>query len=155
MGGFFQSNGLPNQSCSMYNPMKDEWILLDQSPRVRYKGYCFLLDEKVFVIGGKTILHDYIPEIDCFSLTSHSWSTLTSILPLVPPDLVPHPGLDITHLNTLLYANHRIYELIPGLESGSQRRVFFYSFPLFTFQPAWRLESIFPFSLNSPVLCAY
>lgn len=130
----------------MYNPIKDTWKpLVHNMPRPRYKLLCILIEDRVLVVGGFRN-HRHVEEIDCYSLTTHTWSTFPYVLPRVPS--CPATQMQVG----MCYANQRIYALVPLPTVLSYRRYHCYSFEIMNPKAMWTPEFKLPCPMRHTVL---
>jgi len=62
-----------------FDPVTKTFETLENLPRPRYRHSSAIVDNKVWLLGGRTLFDVVIPEIDVYDVTTKSWSTPSSL----------------------------------------------------------------------------
>jgi len=74
-----------------YKPVQDEWIILPDMPRDRYRHAAATVNGKLYLFGGRDILDVIIQQIDIFDTSTNEWTTVPSNWSSATSDLVVVP----------------------------------------------------------------
>lgn len=79
-----------------FDPVTKTFETLSALPRPRYRHSSAVVDNKVWLVGGRTLFDDLIPEIDVYDITTKTWSTPSSL----PADFLvsDHAGFGISDI---------------------------------------------------------
>lgn len=79
-----------------FNPLDGEFEALPDAPRARYRHTASNVNGKIWLVGGRTIEDNLIPEIDVFDPAKNTWSTL-GVLP---------PQFEFSDLGSFYYEDY-------------------------------------------------
>ncbi|KAL3938696.1 MAG: hypothetical protein SGBAC_006451 [Bacillariaceae sp.] len=62
-----------------FDPVTKTFETLETLPRPRYRHSSAIVGGKVWLLGGRTLFDDLIPEIDAYDIATNTWSTPSSL----------------------------------------------------------------------------
>lgn len=62
-----------------FDPVSKSFETLETLPRPRYRHSSAIVNNKVWLLGGRTLFDDLIPEIDMYDITTKTWSTPSTL----------------------------------------------------------------------------
>eukprot|EP00027_Filamoeba_sp_ATCC50430_P017616 CAMPEP_0168568238 /NCGR_PEP_ID=MMETSP0413-20121227/15460_1 /TAXON_ID=136452 /ORGANISM="Filamoeba nolandi, Strain NC-AS-23-1" /LENGTH=354 /DNA_ID=CAMNT_0008600539 /DNA_START=51 /DNA_END=1112 /DNA_ORIENTATION=+ len=74
-----------------YKPIQDEWEVLPDMPRERYRHAAATVNGKLYLFGGRDLSDVIIQQIDIYDTSSKTWSTVSSNWTSATSDLVAVP----------------------------------------------------------------
>jgi len=71
-----------------YNPVKDEWAALPPLPEARFRHAATLVNQKLYIIGGRDVNDNIITAVDVYDSVQMTWKTLNNSWINATSDLV-------------------------------------------------------------------